>query len=81
MRQRDGDGFARKPTNVSLSQSLVVEAKALGISLSRACECGLREAVAETRAARWLEENRSAIESWNGHVEANGLPLARFRTF
>ena len=81
MRQRDGDGSARRPTNVSLPQPLIVEARALGISLSRACERGLREEVAEARRARWLEENRAAIVSWNDQVEAHGLPLTRFRTF
>ena len=72
---------AKKATNVSLSQHLVVEAKALGISLSRACERGLAEEIAEARAGRWLEENREGIAAWNAHVEANGLPLARFRSF
>lgn len=36
---------------------------------------------AETRAERWLEENREAIDGWNAWVEANGLPLAKYRLF
>lgn len=72
---------ARKATNVSLSPALVSEAKRLGISISRACERGLAAEIAETQAARWLDENRDAIESWNEYVEAKGLPLARFRQF
>jgi antitoxin CcdA len=38
----------------------------------------LREVVAETRAAKWLRENRDAIEEWNEYVEENGLPLAEY---
>lgn len=75
------DTGPKRPTNVSLSQGLVNEAKALGINLSRACERGLAQEIAEARAAQWLEENRDAIASWNEYVESNGLPLARFRQF
>lgn len=74
-------GSGKKATNVSLSLSLVNEAKHLGISLSRASERGLAEEIAETRAARWREENREAIASYNSYVESHGLPLARFRQF
>lgn len=72
---------ARKPTNVSLPRDLVTEAKRLGVNLSKACERGLAAEVAETRSAQWRRDNQEAIEAWNAHVEANGLPLARFRQF
>ena len=71
----------RRSTNVSLPADVVAEAKELGINLSQACERGLVETVAETRAARWKEENREALESSNAWVEANGLPLAKYRLF
>jgi antitoxin CcdA len=71
----------KKATNVSLPQDLVAEAKILNISLSKACERGLVEAIAEVRSARWLAENRDAIAAWNQSVEANELPLTRFRQF
>jgi antitoxin CcdA len=60
---------------------MVAEAKDLGISLSKACERGLADEISKAKSARWLAENREAIEAWNAHVEANGLPLARFRQF
>jgi antitoxin CcdA len=72
---------SRKPTNVTLPEPLLREARDLGVNLSQACERGLREVVAETRAAKWLRENRSAIEAWNEYVEENGLPLAEYRQF
>ena len=71
----------RRATNVSLSREHLAEARELGINVSQACERGLRETIAEARAARWLEENREAIESSNAWVEANGLPLAHLRLF
>lgn len=59
----------------------MAEARELGINLSQACERGLVETIAEARSARWLKENREALESSNAWVEANGLPLAKYRLF
>ncbi len=74
-------GAARKPTNVTLDEVLLLEAKALRINISQAAEAGLALAVAERRAAQWLEENRRALDSSNAYVEQHGLPLAQFRNF
>lgn len=71
----------RKPTNVTLPEPLLQEARDLGVSLSQACERGLREVVAETRAAKWLRDNHDAIEAWNEYVAKHGLPLAEYRQF
>lgn len=72
---------ARRPTNLSLQPELVAEARELGINVSRACEAGLVSEIREAKAARWLRENRAALDSINEWVEANGLPLARYRLF
>ena len=71
----------KRPTNVSLSETLVKEARELGINVSQACEEGLAAATKAERERRWLEENRDAIESWNRYIEKHGLPLARYRRF
>ncbi len=71
----------RRPTNVTLPEPLLREARDLGINVSQACERGLAAAVAETRAERWKRENRAAMDAWNEHVERHGLPLAAFRQF
>lgn len=71
----------RRPTNVTLPEPLLREARDLGINVSQACERGLAAAVAETRAERWQRENRAAMDAWNEHVERHGLPLAAFRQF
>jgi antitoxin CcdA len=67
----------RKATNLSLDADLLEQARALGINISRACERGLAEALAE----RWREDNAEALTSSNDYVERHGLPLADFRRF
>jgi antitoxin CcdA len=71
----------RKPTNLSLDATLLAEAKALKVNLSRAAEDGVRGAVAAAKAARWKAENAAAIESSNAFVVKQGLPLDRHRQF
>ena len=75
------DASPRRATNVTLPEPLLREARSLGINLSQACERGLAVAVAERRRARWLEENRDAMDAWNKHVGEQGLPLAVYRQF
>lgn len=72
---------SRKPTNLSLDASLLTEARALNVNLSRAAEAGLRDAVALARAAQWKVDNARALQSSNAHVDAHGLPLADLRPF
>lgn len=72
---------ARKPTNLTLAVSLVLEARELGVNVSQAAEVGIAAAVAKRRQQRWLEENREALESSNEFVEQHGLPLAAYRNF
>ena len=81
MRNQTTDEPRRLPTNLSLSEPLVAEAKKLDINLSRAAEQGLAAAVATERARRWKEENRAAIEAQNAWVAEHGLPLAKYRMF
>lgn len=71
----------RRATNVTLPETLLQEARALGINLSQACERGLAAAVAATREQHWLDENRAAMDAWNAHVAEHGLPLAAYRQF
>ena len=71
----------RRPTNVTLPDALLREARDLGINISQACEHGLAAEVAATRARRWQHDNAAAIAAWNRHVEENGLPLAEYRFF
>jgi antitoxin CcdA len=81
MRMKAGTKTRTKPTNVSLDAALVEEAKELGVNISLASARGLEEAVKEARGKRWLEENMAALDSYNEWVEANGLPLEKYRLF
>jgi len=80
-RSRRHPGDKRVATNVSLDSALVGEARELGVNISKASTEGLEKAVSEARAARWLEQNQSALESSNAYVEAHGLPLHAMRQF
>lgn len=71
----------RKPTNLSLDQTLLTDARALKVNLSRAAEQGIRAAVAQSRAAQWKRENQAALDSSNDYVATQGLPLAKLRQF
>ena len=72
---------ARKPLNVSLEASLVIEAKELGVNLSRAAETGIRKAVKSAKEEQWKRENAAAIEAYNAWMEVNELPLRQYRDF
>jgi antitoxin CcdA len=78
---RSRDDGPKRPTNVSLSEALVSEARVLGINVSRACEDGLESEVRRERTKRWQEDNVAGFEAWNAYVERNGIPLARYRKF
>ncbi|MFT6658512.1 type II toxin-antitoxin system CcdA family antitoxin [Maritalea sp.] len=71
----------RKPTNVTISSSLLAEAKDLDVNLSRAAEAGIAKAVAAEKARLWKLENAEALASSNQYVAKNGLPLEKFRQF
>ena len=53
----------------------------MGINLSQACERGLAAEVARLRRERWRAEHRQAMDAWNEHIAAHGLPLAAYRQF
>lgn len=63
----------RKPVNLKVDSSLVQEARALDINLSREFEMHLAEVVRRKKEARWLAENREALVAYNEHVERDGV--------
>lgn len=72
---------ARKATNITLSTDVLMEARALGINISQACDRLLRDEVKRERERRWREENARFIEHYNRVVDEEGLPLAEWRSF
>jgi len=71
----------RRATNITLPESMVAQAKELGINISQACEAGLAAQVKAAREKQWLEENREAIAYWNEKMAREGLPLAKYSVF
>ena len=73
--------LSKKPTNLSLDKSLLLEAKSLGVNLSQAAEAGLKKAVIEAKSEQWKIKNADAVASSNEWVETHGLPLEQYRRF
>ncbi|MDF2176873.1 type II toxin-antitoxin system CcdA family antitoxin [Aliiglaciecola sp. CAU 1673] len=71
----------KKRTDLSISEAVLLEAKALGINLSQSAEVGIRQAITSAKREQWLAENESAINSSNAFVEQSGMPLAQYRYF
>lgn len=71
----------KKPTNLSLDQGLLSEARTFGVNLSQAAEAGLRRAIRDAKATAWKRENAKALETSNAWVESYGLPLEKYRSF
>jgi antitoxin CcdA len=76
------DRSARKrPTNLTVNEDLLRQARELGINLSQAFEQKLEELVRAAKAARWAEENREAIEAHNRFVAEHGVFGDKYRAF
>ena len=73
--------MTKRATNLTIDPALLDEARSLNINLSATFEASLRDAVRARKAAKWLEENRAAIQSSNDWVEQHGLPLEKYRQF
>lgn len=71
----------KRPVNLSLNSDLLAIGKDLGLNLSSVAEEALAYAVSARLAERWLEENRAAIEAYNGRVESGGVFSDGLRAF
>ncbi|WEX77642.1 type II toxin-antitoxin system CcdA family antitoxin [Sinorhizobium numidicum] len=72
---------ARRPTNPSLNDDLLSQARDLKINISRAAEEGIAKATRAEQEKLWRTQNAEAISDANAFVEKRGLPLARHRQF
>jgi antitoxin CcdA len=71
----------KAPTNLSLRIDLVERAKALDLNLSEVVETALEQAIVAAEQARWLAENKDAIDYYNKFIEKHGLFGEEFRDF
>ena len=71
----------KKATNVTVTKSLIDEARAEKINLSATLEQALERQLSQRRRERWLRENREATENCNRLADAHGLFADRHRVF
>jgi antitoxin CcdA len=75
------DASPKRATNLSLNAKVLDMARELGMNISQTVDTLLAEEVQRRYWARWNEDNRDAISSYNARIEREGLPLAKYRTF
>jgi len=71
----------RKPTNLSVKDVLLAEAKRLKMNLSQVFEASLTQAVGEKQREEWLDVNRAALAAYNAHTEKHGTFSDGLRLF
>lgn len=81
MPRRPTEVAKKQATNVSIRPDLVAAAREAGINLSDTLERALVAELDARRRKRWLEENRQAIENYNGYVEERGVFSDWLRSF
>jgi antitoxin CcdA len=68
----------RKPLNVSVLESLVEEAKAFDLNLSRVAEEAIAAAVRAEQERRYLAQSAKAVEAHNRWVAERGVLLTPY---
>ncbi len=71
----------KKPTNLSVNSDLLAKTRALDINLSATLEQALKQELAQAKAAKWAETNKTAIQAYNTFVDDNGCFGDEFREF
>ena len=71
----------KRPTNVTVNADLLRRARELDVNLSQTLEAALVAEVTRCTRARWLAENRTAIDAYNEDIERNGCFADSLRTF
>ena len=63
----------KKATNVSVNAVLLQQAKAFNINLSNTLEQALIAKLKQLQSDTWQLDNKVAIDSYNRHIELNGV--------
>jgi antitoxin CcdA len=71
----------KKATNLSLNASVLEAARALGMNISQTVDELLAKEVKRRYWLQWNEQNKEAIDHYNARIQAEGLPLAKYRSF
>jgi antitoxin CcdA len=71
----------KKPTNLSLNSKVLEMAREMGMNVSQTVDTLLAAEVRRRYWERWNDENKDAVAEYNARISAEGLPLAKYRTF
>ena len=71
----------KRATNVTVDESLLQQARELGINISAVLQKGLEQEVRERLRDRWLEDNRAAIDGYNARLARSGTFSDGLRRF
>ncbi|MGR3455905.1 type II toxin-antitoxin system CcdA family antitoxin [Pseudooceanicola sp.] len=66
----------KRKTSLTLDAAALDAARDLGVNVSAVADAALRQAIAEARRRRWLEDNAEAFAAQAAWHEENGHPLA-----
>ena len=67
---------AKRKTSLTLDADALVAARELGVNVSAVADAALRNAVADARKRRWLEQNAETFAAQAAWHERHGHPLA-----
>jgi antitoxin CcdA len=71
----------KKATNLSINSDLLEKIRALNINLSATLEKALKHELAQVKASKWAEDNKTAIKVYNAFTEENGCFGDEYRRF
>ena len=67
--------------NLTLDATVAVDARALGLNMSRLAKAAIAEAAKAERNRQWQMANQAVLAAYADEVAREGLPLSQFRTF
>lgn len=73
--------MGRIKVNMTLDADVAQEARDLGLNMSRLAEAAIENAAKEARNRIWRAQNAQALDAYAAEVAAQGLPLAKYRSF
>ena len=71
----------KKPTNLSINSDLLKKSKAMNINLSATLEQALKDMLAQDKAEKWADDNKSAIRAYNDFIEEHGCFGDEYKKF
>jgi len=71
----------KRAVNLTIDAEILAAAKAQGINLSQTLEDELRKRTQQAREAKFREESREAIESYNRFIAEHGIWSKKYRSW